>query len=133
MPDLDRAVSLGHLGVGDGFPYPRVAGVTPVPVMQGQDGRVDAGVGIDCPRRHIVPDADHIPVAPRQAPRPTGGHFKRASLSVEEPLARVKRGLSAAMFCSARLWWHVRAGGDAKVAARGQPVRTGLASHTGAQ
>src|ERR1700693_4484769 len=47
-------------------------------------------------------------------------HFNRASLSVGEPVARVKRRFSVAWGCSARLSWHFRAGAGAKVAARGE-------------
>jgi hypothetical protein len=47
-------------------------------------------------------------------------HFKGASRIVVGSVVRVKRGFSAAMGCSARLSSDLRAGADAKVAARGQ-------------
>ena len=45
---------------------------------------------------------------------------KRARLSVEEPVGRVKRRIAAATGRSARFSGHFRAGADARVAARGQ-------------
>ena len=50
----------------------------------------------------------------------TDSHFKRTRLSVEEPVGRGKRRFAAATGCSARLWWHLRAGANAEMAARGQ-------------
>ena len=50
----------------------------------------------------------------------TDSHFKRTRLSVEEPTGWVKRRFAAAAGCSARWWWHLRAGADAEMAARGQ-------------
>jgi hypothetical protein len=52
--------------------------------------------------------------------RPKDRRFNRASLSVGGPVARVNRRFSAAPGCSARWWWHFRAGTEAKVVARGQ-------------
>ena len=49
----------------------------------------------------------------------TDSHFKRARLSVEEPVGRVKRRLAAAAGCSARLSGHFRAGANAEMAVRG--------------
>jgi len=50
----------------------------------------------------------------------THSHFKRASLSVGEPIGRVNRPFAAATGCSTRLLRHFRAGADASVAARRQ-------------
>ena len=61
--------------------------------------------------------------APCGSPRPsrrTDSHFNRASLSVGEPIGRVKRSFSVATGCSARLLRHFRAGTDARVAGCGQ-------------
>ena len=39
---------------------------------------------------------------------------------MEAPTGRVKRRLAAATGCSARWWWHFRAGADARVTTCGQ-------------
>ena len=41
-------------------------------------------------------------------------------MSVEAPTGRVKRRFAAATGCSARCWWHFRAGAGARVTTRGQ-------------
>ncbi len=69
-------------------------------------------------RRRQRPARIRAPAPP--CPSPTDSHFKHASLSVGKSVARVKRPFSVATGCWARLSWHLRAGTDARVAARGQ-------------
>ena len=52
----------------------------------------------------------------------TDSHFKRARLSVGEPIGRVKPPFAVATGCSARLSGHLRAGANAEMAARGPAV-----------
>lgn len=63
---MDWARWLGRIGVGDRLPYARAVGLAFFSLGQGQESRVGAGAGIDCPLRHAGTCAIAVPAAFRQ-------------------------------------------------------------------